>query len=66
MAEESDLAGRRATVEAEGESHAGTITSVTYTLKGGQPVVRVELDEPTPSGREELAYGLANIEFGAE
>lgn len=66
MADQSDFTGRRATVEAAGDTHVGTVTSVTYTLKGGQPVVRVELDEPTADGRTELAYALSNVEFGAE
>jgi hypothetical protein len=66
MTDTSDMTGRRATVEAEGDTHVGTVTAVTYTLKGGQPVVRVELDDPTPSGRTAVAYALSNVEFGAE
>jgi hypothetical protein len=64
MPDESDLCGRRATVEIEGQRRAGTITSITYTLKGGQPVVRLELDAETPGGRDAVACALENVTFG--
>jgi len=64
MPTETELRGRRVRVEVQGESHTGTITAVTYTLKGGQPVVRVELDEPTADGKEAVPCGLPNVEFG--
>lgn len=56
------LRGRRARTTVEGANREGTITGVTYTLKGGEPVVELTLDEPTPSGREAVAVGFDDIE----
>jgi hypothetical protein len=50
----------------DGTECAGTITSVTYTLKGGEPVVELSLDEPTPTGREAVAVGLGDLDRAAD
>jgi hypothetical protein len=60
------LRGRRARTTVDGTERAGTITSVTYTLKGGEPVVELTLDEPTPTGREAVAVGLGDLDTAAD
>lgn len=59
------LEGQRASVVVEGESRTGTISSVTFTPKRGDVVVAVSLDEPTPSGRAEVAVGLDEVDTEA-
>jgi hypothetical protein len=56
------LAGRRARTTVDGVEVTGTVTSVTYTPKRGDVVLALELDEPTPTGREAVAVGLDDID----
>jgi len=58
-----ELAGRRVETSVAGATRQGTVTAVTYTLKGGQPVAAVELDEPAPDGREEVAMAVDALTF---
>lgn len=48
------MEGTRVVVTVDGDRRAGTVASVAYTVKGGQPVLTVALDEPLPDGREQF------------
>ena len=56
------LRGRRVRTTVEGQDVTGTITAVTYTLKGGEPVLELTLDEATPTGREAVAVAIDDVE----
>jgi hypothetical protein len=56
------LEGRRARTTVEGVEVTGTVTGVTYTPKRGDLVLALTLDEPTPSGREEVPVGPDDID----
>ncbi|MFB6165432.1 MAG: hypothetical protein ABEJ31_09770 [Haloarculaceae archaeon] len=54
-------AGQRARAVVEGEPRTGTVSSVTYTPKGGQPVVEFSLDDPTAQGTRAVALSVADL-----
>lgn len=47
------MEGTRVSLVVDGEERTGTVVEATYTVKGGHPVVAVELDEPV-GGRERV------------
>lgn len=57
----TDIVGSRARAELDGQTYAGTVTDATYTPKTGGVVVRLELDEQTPDGREAVALGVEDL-----
>lgn len=57
----TDLEGERVRVTVEGVERHGTVATVTYTPKKGFAVARVELDEPTPVGRDAVAVGVEEL-----
>lgn len=46
------MEGDRVAFTVDGERYEGTVVRRTYTVKGGEPVVAVDLDDPLPDGRE--------------
>ena len=56
------MESRRVSVTVDGREHAGSVTTVHYTRLAGSPVAVVELDEPLPDGREELAVGVDELD----
>lgn len=47
----------RVAVTVDGDRYVGTVVTETYTPKGGEPVLSVELDQPMPDGRRRYAAG---------
>ena len=56
------MEGTRVAVTVDGEHRDGTVVEATYTVKGGSPVVAVELDEPLADGRERCVLSLDETE----
>lgn len=56
------MRGARVAVAVDGERRRGTVVDVTYTVKGGEPVLTVDLDEPLPDGRERFAASPADVD----
>jgi hypothetical protein len=57
------MEGSRVAVVVDGERREGTVVSATYTVKGGDPVLGVELDEALSGGRARHAVSLADAEL---
>lgn len=57
------MEGSRVAVVIDGERHEGTVVEATYTVKGGDPVLGVELDEELPDGRSRHLVSLADAEL---
>ncbi|WP_255196087.1 hypothetical protein [Halorarius litoreus] len=56
------MEGSRVAVVIDGERHEGTVVEASYTVKGGDPVLGVELDDALSDGRSRHLVPLSDAE----
>lgn len=56
------MKGERVAVVVDGHRYEGTVTGSAYTVKGGEPVVAVALDDELPDGRERYLVALGETQ----
>ncbi|WP_255149758.1 hypothetical protein [Halorarius halobius] len=56
------MEGTRVAVTVDGERHEGTVVEASYTVKGGEPVVGVALDDPPEGGPGRHVVPLSETE----